>query len=83
MRDNKDLIANLALRVSELALQVAALTARVTELEFHKSVGVEPGEETSDPKTEQMNRLFSEGLDAILSFDGRAKGNGRDDVDPE
>ena len=79
MRKEQEQLAELALRVSDLAMRVAELQARVTELEFHKAVGAEPGEEKQDPKTEQRNRDFAEGLDAILSYDGRAK-NGSDDV---
>ena len=80
MRKEQEMLADLALRVADLALQVAELHARLTELEFHKAVGVTPGEEKADPKTEQRNRDFAEGLDAILSFDGKPKKNGSDDV---
>lgn len=80
MRKEQEMLADLALRVADLALQVAELHARLTELEFHKAVGAEPGEEKQDPKTEQANRMFADGLDAILSFDGKPKKNGSDDV---
>ena len=80
MRKEQEQLADLALRVSDLAMRVAELQARVTELEFHKAVGAEPGEEKTDPKTERRNRDFAEGLDAILSFDGKPKKNGSDDV---
>ena len=76
MRKEQEQLAELALRLSDLTLRVAELQARVTELEFHKAVGVTPEEEKRDPKTEQVNRMFAEGLDAILSFDGKPRKDG-------
>ena len=85
MRNNDrmlDMITELAMKVSDLSFKVAELQARVTELEFHKAVAAEPGEEKTDPRTEKVNRMFSEGLDAILSYDGKPQKDGGE-VDAE
>ena len=81
MRNNDrllDMISELALKVSDLTYKVSEFQARVTALEFHKAVAAEPGDDKTDPRTEKVNRAFSEGLDAILSFDGRKKDGGED-----
>lgn len=59
--------------ITSLSLQVSNLQARLTSLEFRLAVGEkpEPEEEKDDPETERRNRLFSEGLENLMAYDGR------------
>ena len=53
--------------IDELTLQIAAL-----RMDLRTFAPRQPAEEPRpDPVTEQLNRRFSEGLDNLLSFDGR------------
>ena len=61
--------------VTSLSLEVAHLNARLTELEFHKAVGLE---EKEDPLTARANKMFAEGLDNLMQYDGR-KQEAKDD----
>ena len=63
--------------VTSLSLEVAHLNARLTELEFRKSVGLDAAEK-EDPLTARANKKFAEGLDNLMSFDGR-KQEAKDD----
>ena len=55
--------------VSDLALAVARLEKRVSELELVD--GLDRAEAKPDPVQERMNRMFAEGLDNLMSYDGR------------
>ena len=56
-------------RITALSLEVAELKSRVTELEFRRALSAE--EAAPDPVQERMNRMFAEGLDNLMSYDGR------------
>ena len=61
-------------RVTALSLEVANLKARVTELEFHDAISkaANGGEEAKpDPVQEKMNKMFAEGLENLMAYDGR------------
>lgn len=62
-------------RLREDLMRFEALLARfeaiVTEMEFQRAVGVNRLEEKPDPEQERRNRMFNEGLDNLLSYDGR------------
>lgn len=53
--------------VDELTLQIAALRVDLRTFAPRQPAKEQP----SDPATELLNRRFSEGLDNLLSFDGR------------
>lgn len=62
-------------RLREDLMRFEALLARfesiITEMEFQRAVGVNRLEEKPDPEQERRNRMFNEGLDNLLSYDGR------------
>jgi len=61
--------------VTSLSLRVAQLESRVKDLEFHEALNVKPVEEPKpDPALERINKLFAEGLDNLLSYEGRKQG---------
>lgn len=69
--------------ISHLALEVAKLRSDVNTLMFRDAVKM-PAEEPElvrDEAEEMRNRKFAQGLDEILSFDGRAKRGGNDDAE--
>ena len=63
-------IENLKMEIQSLQLRVAQLEARVTDLEFHDALNVKPVDEP-DPAQERANKLFAEGLENLMSYDGR------------
>lgn len=68
-------IENLAEQIEELTLQVMALRVDIRSMR----VGAVPAQEKVDPVEEQRNRRFSEGLENLMSFDGRVKKGDADD----
>lgn len=61
--------------VMALRIEVKTLQASVEALRWDglKAVQPEPAEARPDPATERINRMFAEGLDAVFSFDGKAR----------
>lgn len=55
--------------VTSLSLEVANLKERVAKLELVD--GLDRAEAKPDPVQERMNRMFAEGLDNLMSYDGR------------
>ena len=64
--------------VQALRIEVKTLQADVNSLLYRDALGVARAtqEEAVDPATERINRMFTEGLDAVFSFDGKARSHG-------
>ena len=72
-------IEKLAEEISRLRVEVATLRAVVNTMMFRAAAN--EGMAQTDPLADQINRKFNEGLDAVFSYDGKAKSHGevRDD----
>ena len=58
--------------ISHLALEVAKLRSDVNDMMYRE---VAP-EVESDPVAERLNKMFADGLDEIMSYDGRKRERG-------
>jgi len=78
-------IERLAEEISALRVEVASLRADVNTMLFRDAVGIARATEEpkADPAVERINRMFTEGLDAVFSYDGKAKSHGevKEDAD--
>lgn len=72
-------IDELIAALSHLSVEVAHLRAEVDTLKFREAVrGPENAAAGMDPAAELLNKKFAEGLDELLSFDGRVRDRGGD-----
>lgn len=59
--------------IRSLRVEVAAMRADINTMLFRDAVGVGRATQAPDPATERINRMFTEGLDAVFSYDGKAR----------
>lgn len=67
-------------RLAHLAVEISQMRADLNTLMYHEAVGIpETPEMAADPTAEKLNKMFADGLDELLSFDGRKRDRGGKD----
>ena len=64
--------------LGSLSLEVAKLRSDVNDLMYKQAAPAAP-EMAADPVAEKLNRLFADGLDELMSYDGKKRRGSADD----